>query len=454
MQILYFVPYPPSLIRVRPYQLIRMLARRGHAVTVVAPWSTERDREDLRGLEGRNITVLTNHLPRWRSLWNCLRAIPTRLPFQAAFSWDPGLLQVAAAALKEREFDLVHVEHLRGALFGLELARMKMRPGKGRSESIPVVWDSVDCITRLFEQASVRSKSARGRWMARLDLARTRRFESRLAERFDHVLVTSEADREALLSLPAAPARGEETREPGSSTTQVSVVPNGVDLHYFTPPATPREPATLVFSGKMSYHANVTAAHFLVNDVMPLVWKQRPDARVVLAGKNPPKSLLELATVESNRGSDAEPPTSASDRQVEVTGSLPDLRPCLRSATLALVPIVYGAGIQNKVLEAMACATPVIATPAAVSSLSVRSGRDLDVAADADEFARNILGLLDDGERRNALGRAGRAFVESHHDWDTIGERLEAIYSKAVQAGDAQSIPNSTLPVMGLAQVQ
>jgi glycosyltransferase involved in cell wall biosynthesis len=196
--------------------------------------------------------------------------------------------------------------------------------------------------------------------------------------------------------------------------TPISVLPNGVDLTYFTPTKETREPATLVITGKMSYHANVTAVLHLVQDIMPHVWAQRPDVNVWIVGKDPSRAVRTLATRYAPR--------------VIVTGVVPDMRPYLRRATIAAVPLVYGAGSQFKVLEAMACGTPVVATPQATVALAAQPGRDLEVAEGAEAFAQAVLALLDDPARREQLGQAGRAYVEQHHSWDAIVEQLEAVY--------------------------
>jgi glycosyltransferase involved in cell wall biosynthesis len=195
----------------------------------------------------------------------------------------------------------------------------------------------------------------------------------------------------------------------------VSVLRNGVDLAYFCPDDTPRDPATVVFSGKMSYHANVTAALHLMHDIMPRVWAQRPDVKVVIAGKDPPSEICNL---------------QSTIRNLAVTGTVPDIRPYLRQATAAVVPTPYGAGIQNKVLEAMACGTPVVASPQAVSALQTTDGEDVLLAEEPEAFAQAVLRLLEDGDLQQRLGRAGRRYVEHHHDWRTVAERLEAIYQE------------------------
>ncbi|MDQ4079031.1 MAG: glycosyltransferase, partial [Chloroflexota bacterium] len=147
MRILFVVPYPPSLIRVRPYQLIRQLSRGGHHVTVATLWTTEQERQDVEELENDCERVVAVHLPRARSLWNCLRALPTKKPLQAAYCLHPKLLQHIDALRPQT--DIVHVEHLRGALYGLHAADSFKSNGQRKA----VIWDSVDCISHLFEQA-------------------------------------------------------------------------------------------------------------------------------------------------------------------------------------------------------------------------------------------------------------------------------------------------------------
>jgi glycosyltransferase involved in cell wall biosynthesis len=280
--------------------------------------------------------------------------------------------------------------------------------------------------------------------MTRLELARTRRYEGWLVGQFDRVLVTSEVDKNALEGLAreksanqrtselakqlmSAGNRESEIRNPKS---EITVLPNGVDLAYFCPDDTPRDPATVLFSGKMSYHANVTAALHLVHDIMPLVWRERPEVKVVIAGKDPPSEIRNLDSAMPETAGHAVRNPQSEIRNVTVTGTIPDLRPYLRSATVAVSPLLYGAGIQNKVLEAMACGTPVVASSQAVSALQTTDGEDLLVASDAETFAHHILAVLGDRSLAQRLGLAGRRYVEAHHDWNEIAKRLEAIYQE------------------------
>jgi sugar transferase (PEP-CTERM/EpsH1 system associated) len=401
MKILFIVPYVPSLVRVRPYNLIRHLSTLGHEVRVLTVWTNEREREEAEQLRHYCHDVRAIYLARWRSLANCLRALPTRTPLQSVYSWHPALVQ--GILDQNWHADVIHVEHLRGAHYGLAL---RSRSANGR-RPVPIVWDSVDCITHLFRQAADHSSTRFGRWLTYFELTRTARHEGWLANQFSRVLVTSQADRTALLSLLP-------TQQP---TPHIKVLPNGVDVTYFKPQvAAVREPATLVLSGKMSYHANATMVMYFVNSILPYVWARRPEVSLCVVGKDPPREVQALA----------------GDRRVSVVGTVPDIRPYLQHATVAIAPLTYGAGIQNKVLEAMACATPVVASPQAVSALAVKPEEDLLVARRPADFAEAVVGLLDDPELRLRIGRAGRCYVERKHRWEDIAAQLEGVYDEVV----------------------
>jgi sugar transferase (PEP-CTERM/EpsH1 system associated) len=416
LNILFFVPYVPNLIRIRPYNLIRSLSARGHRITLMTIWKDEQERKSLERIQEYCEDVHSFHLPGWRSLWNCLSAMPTRQPLQSVYSWEPELANEIVRLAKgngRSKCDVVHVEHLRGARYGAYLKTQLQNHNPG----LPVIWDSVDSISLLFRQAMLQSKSVISRSLTRFELQRTEPYEAGLVAQFDRVVVTSSADKHAFQSLPAAP----------SHSRFISVLPNGVDLDYFRPDQrVQREPATLVVSGKMSYHANVTMVLKLVEEIMPHVWRRRPDVKIFIVGKDPPRRIQSLSQ----------------NPNIVVTGTVGDLRPYLQKATIAMAPIVYGAGIQNKVLEAMACATPVIASPQATSALSVTTGQELMIATDSVCFADSILALLDDPERRERLGRGGRDYVEKNHQWFSIAGQLEQIYDQAIGSFAGSPIQN------------
>jgi len=228
--------------------------------------------------------------------------------------------------------------------------------------------------------------------------------------RADGVAVTSDDDAGILRQL--------------APKASISVVPNGVDLDYFRPADQESEPSTIVISGKMSYHANVTAVRSFVQHSLPIVRRRHPETRLRLVGSGPPASIVELAR----------------DPRIEVTGYLDDVRPAIRGATVAVCPVTVKVGIQNKILEAMALGVPVVSTQAGSVGLSARPGRDLLVGQDAEEVADLVCGLLEDPRRRADIAAAGRRYVEEQHRWEAVGLKLERAYDAAISRANAAVI--------------
>lgn len=396
MRVAYFVPYVPNLIRVRSYNLLLQLAKQGIEVTLFTVATNDKDSENAHGLKVKLTDVVLREQPLWRSAVNCMAALPTKTPLQSVFSWNPKLQ--ADFANRRNGFDIVHVEHLRGSKYG--------RLIKSRFPDLPVAWDSVDCISHLFKQTSARSRSLKGKLMSALELKRTCRAESELASLFDHVLITSQVDKAELLNLTP------------SKTAPISVLPNGVDLDFFQRNTdSPRDAETIVFTGKMSYHANVSMVDYLVHDIMPKVWLKRPKAKLIVVGKDPPRKVREFAQ----------------NPLIEVTGTVDDIRPYLWRATVAVIPLIYGAGIQNKILEAMASETPVVTTSAAFSGLQATPGVDALIGDSAEDFAEAILTLIESQLLQRQIGRAGYLYVREQHDWSKITSQLIGIYRDTIK---------------------
>ena len=391
LRILYVTPYVPSPIRVRPYNLIKALAARGHRLRVLALATTPQEREDAARLRALGLVVETAPHGLQRALAGAARGALAGWPLQAACTRSPALLDALGQALAGDAVDLVHVEHLRGACYG------------SRCSDRPAVWDAVDCISLLLERARALAPGWKWRLAARLELARTRRYEARAAAGYARVLVSSPEDRGALCAL-------------GAPAERLVVLTNGVDLEYFRPQDGTREPDSVVFTGKMSYHANVAACIDLATQVMPRLWRERPGVRLRIVGQDPPPAVRRLAR----------------DGRVVVTGGVSDLRPYLARASVAVCPLRYGVGVQNKVLEAMAMGTPVVASPQACRALSAEAGEHLLVGGDAEALARHVQGLLESPVLAAALGQAGRRYVVAHHDWRAVAARLESIYEEVM----------------------
>ena len=454
MKILFVTPNPPSPIRVRPWSLAGSLQDQGHSLTLAHPLHGHDEALDSEILRERGFKTISRPLSKKGRLFDVVRAFLKGRPLQSGYSFSPDLMAAITTELERAEsedqpYDVVHVEHLRAAPYALYL-----------QPSMPVVWDSVDCISQLFEQARKKAGMSRGRLIALLDLRRTRSYEAGLVHQFPFIAVTSETDRQGLLDLCStvhnsrgdldakaaakitieAPNEAGVTRESpevrrssslaaARAVSNVHVIPNGVDTIRFSAAKGPwpenRNPNRIVFSGKLSYHANLAAAKHLLEDIMPLVWDERPKTELVLAGAEAGPYLQSRASADS---------------RISLTGWVDDLGVVLSSAQIAVAPMVYGVGIQNKVLEAMACATPVVVSKSGSQALAARSGEHLLCAGTKHEFANHVLSLLARPKEAETLGQSGRSWVHANHAWDTSARSFTKLYEQAIAAGQA---PNS-----------
>ena len=227
------------------------------------------------------------------------------------------------------------------------------------------------------------------RWIYAIEQRRFFAYEQRIARAFSHALVcTAIEQREFQRLIPGVP---------------VSFVGNGVDLDYFRPAASPKQPGSIVFTGVMDYLPNVDAVIWFCNKALPLIQAQIPEATFVICGSRPTVAVHRLAKKPG----------------VTVTGWVPDTRPFLDRAEVFVAPLRMGRGIQNKVLEGLAMGLPCIASTAAWSGTAVANGEGLLVADEPQEFAGHVVRLLREPDFRTSMACKARAAVEANYRWAT-----------------------------------
>jgi glycosyltransferase involved in cell wall biosynthesis len=362
---------------------------------ILAQVGSEQELKDAEVLEREGYEIVSVRESRWQSVMRSGVALLSTYPLQAAYAHSSQLLDKARQLLASRHFDIVHVEHLRG-----------MASMEALAAECSIVWDAVDCISQLWQKVRAARTDLKTTVIGMLEQKRTQLYERRLLEKVAHVLTISESDRQALAVL-----RGRYTNG-GTASACIDVVPNGVDLDYFTPTGEVYHPYSMVFSGKMSYHANIAAVHYLYQQIMPLIWQELPMVTLTIVGSKPPKSIQALQ----------------SDARISVTGYVDDIRPYIRRAHVMISPLVYSVGMQNKVVEAMALGTPTVISDQSAAALAVRSGYDTFVALNAQSFAEKAIDLLTNTALREAISVQGRKYVEERHDWRCITDRLVDIY--------------------------
>jgi sugar transferase (PEP-CTERM/EpsH1 system associated) len=260
------------------------------------------------------------------------------------------------------------------------------------AENTAAIVDLVDVDSQKWLDFAAASKPPR-RWLYRLEAARVRKLEAELPHWVRAVSVVSRAEADVYDSFAGQ----------GAAT----VATNGVDLDYFRPSEQKTELAC-VFVGAMDYLPNVDGALWFVREVWPALRAKYPRAEFRIVGRKPDAAICALANVPG----------------VAVTGSVPDVRQFVQSASVVVVPLRLARGVQNKVLEALAMGKAVVAAPAALAALKTQPGQDLLMASTPTEWIESVGGLLSNPARCRELGVSGRQFVERHHHWEHCLEPL------------------------------
>jgi sugar transferase (PEP-CTERM/EpsH1 system associated) len=277
---------------------------------------------------------------------------------------------------------------------------------------VPSVVDLVDVDSEKWLEYSQGQRGPRS-WLYRLENRRLRKLEQGLTSWTRAVTLVSDAEADIYRGFC----------DPGT----VSAVPNGVDLDYFQPRPVANE-SGCVFVGAFDYHPNIDGACWFAREVWPQIVRARPAATLSLVGRRPVSAVRELAAVPG----------------VKVAGQVPDVRPYLSQAAMALVPLRIARGVQNKVLEALAMGKAVIASPPAVEGIHVEPGQHLLTAATPSEWAAAVVRLLDDATLRASLGEAGRRYVEENHRWEHCLEplgRFLGVTNGCVRNRDCSLVP-------------
>lgn len=375
------LPYPPNKgDKVRSYHLLKHLAAK-HRVflgTFIDDPEDEAYLDTVRGLCADLHVVRLN--PKWarlRSLTGLLTDEALTLPYYR----DAGLQRWVVDTCRQQEIDAAVVFSSAMAQYVLGLYR------------VTTLVDFVDVDSAKWTQYAGQHRWPMS-WIYRREGERLLAFERDVASRAARSFFVTE--NETSLFRQLAPECGVRTE----------AMCNGVDADYFRPDpalASPYDAGELpvVFTGAMDYWPNVDGATWFATEVMPMLKAQWPQTRFYVVGRNPAPSLQSLASPD-----------------VVVTGTVPDVRPYLQHAAAVVAPLRIARGVQNKVLEAMAMARPVVASAQCAGGVDALPETHFLTAADEAEFVRAVGALLADPARGAALGAKGRERVLERYSWD------------------------------------
>lgn len=376
------IPYPPYRgDKLKIYHLAKRLAKR-HELHLLTFTEHEEEKQYRGELEKIFQKVELVHLPRWKAALHCLQALWNPLPVQVQYFRSAALRHKLNALLQAEKYDAVHVQHLR------------MAPYLADNASLPRILDLPDAFSLYWERRSKMPRPFLQKLFENIEQKRVLRYEQVL-HRYDLALACSTEDLEYLQKL--------------HGVGHLKLLSNGVDLDTFHEDRHDYfRNRTLLFTGNMDYAPNVDAVQYFVRELFPLILQRHPQTRFIIAGQKPVPQVLELA----------------SDK-VTVTGFVPNLADSYREADVVVAPLRFGAGTQNKVLEAMAMGVPVVCSHIGFKGLGIESGVGAIAETDPARFTDAVCRLLDDASYREQVGTRGQAVIRNRFGWDAIAAQLE-----------------------------
>jgi glycosyltransferase involved in cell wall biosynthesis len=354
----------------------------------------------LQALAERDITVRVapSHLPLRRGPGlpvGIALSLCRRLPYSVYSHYRRAYQREMLRLIDHNHYGLVHCEWTPYALY-LE------------SCSLPVIIAAHNVEWRIWDRLAATERRWAHRRLFAIQARLMRAFECRVLQKARSVTAVSTGDAEALRALGAP---------------EVVEVPNGVDVAYYSPaPASAAGHTTLVFTGSMDWRPNQDAIRWFIDEVHPLLQRQT-DYRLLVVGRQPPAWLTEPGQIP---------------REVEVTGTVEDVRPWIARGSLFVVPLRAGGGSRLKILEAMAMARPVVSTTVGAEGLELTEGVHVVRADTASDFAHAVAVLLRDPRRRAALADAGRRLVEERYSWSRIAPIQADVWRRAMPEGHSR----------------
>ncbi len=380
--------------RLIPYNLARQLSRRGYHIDLLAFYQQPQDQADVPYYEAyfENVTLVEEPVRPPLSLLARAFSDRRRFPLRKSQSWSPQMWDVIEERLHvKRGYDVVH---LFGGVHVYEFRELLRR--------YPTIIAPYESYSLYLERALARMSGTGQRLVTRLQLMMARRYESWMFDGYRRTVVVSDKDAEVLRQL--------------SPNLPVEVIPNGVDLEHWVPTGHEPDTPTLIFTGNYDYWPNLDAAQVLIKQIYPAVKRAVPEAELLIVGPNPPPELRALKMPG-----------------LRVTGHVPDLRPSFEDAMVYVSPLRVGAGIKNKILQAMAMQKPVVATPLSCDGIHVAHGQHVILAHRSEDIVKAVVRLLQNPAQRQELAANGRRLVEEQYTWRTVSDAYERLYDTVIR---------------------
>lgn len=380
--------------KVRILEICRALSQR-HELTLLS--CTESRQVERADEEGMFAAVHRVVIPRWRSLFNSLLALPTRRPLQLAYYYSSEYAALCEQLIGNADVVLAHL--IRTAQYvpsGVTCGR---------------VLEMTDAMSLSLERAaSTRTRYGKLlQFVYGIELGRVRRYEKECLAAFDSTSLVSAVDRQYLAA--ASPSDSDKL------LVATLAVPQRDEIH---PNATARE---ILFVGNVGTLPNLDACYFFISECLPKIRAQHPEVTFRIVGPVDPAIARQLGEGRSG---------------VVATGAVPDLKPYIAKAFCGVAPMRKGAGIQTKILDYMSYGLPCVTTPVGYEGLRAKVGEQILVGKDAHAIAASVLQLLEHPELARSVGSRGREYLGQYHSWNvSLSPLIDAVdrLSSAHRAG-------------------
>jgi len=393
MKILMLTPYLPYPLlsggQIRTYNLLKKLATK-HEITLFALIKDDSERQHIAELEKycKKVRVFARSKKPF-TVQNVFKALFSSHPFLVIRNHAPQTISAIEQELSQNHYDLIHAE------------TFYMMPHLPKT-SIPTILVE-QTIEYLGYESYAKKAPAFLKPILEIDIQKIRKWEKYYWEKCDQLIVMSHDDKKFIGDKISDPAK-------------IEVVSNGVDIEWFDqkPRQLPTEP-TILSVGTFNWLPNVEAVDFLVRQVWPKIKILVANARLKIVGNNPTKQVYALGK---------------SDPQIDVIGQIPDIRDAFKKAHVLVAPVFSGKGTRYKILEAMACGTPVVATSIAVEGLDIKHRVHVLTSNTAEGLAELTAEVLKKPKLWQSLSKTGYQFVMEQYNWDVISKKLDHIYKQ------------------------
>ena len=392
------IPFPLEKgDKLRAFNQIKQLAKHNEIVLCALNDNPKINQQDaFRALQPYCQSISFIKTTKLQILLGLVRAFLKGWPLQCGYFYNRKAAKKVNALIVKHKPDMLYGQLLRVAEYI-------------RHKDIPKAIDYQDIFSYgMKRRADIASFVTRP--IYNMEYHRLARYEAAIFEDFDVRTIISEPDRKLF---------------PHEKRDEILIIPNGVDHDFFKPQEREKK-YDLVFTGNMSYPPNVNAVEYLSNEILPIVWKSRPETTLYIAGATPDPKVKKAAS-----------------ERIIVSGWLDDIRDAYAQSRVFIAPMRIGTGLQNKLLEAMSMHLPAITSPLANASLGAKPNEEILIGSNAEEMAKNILTLLNDTEKSEQIAHAGFDFTNRVYDWRRATEKLEAAMT-AIVGANPRVRPNVT----------